>query len=70
MKKLGNYQKTVLKALQRDKSHSYKVTKSGYSRQVKSLMKRRLIRRKGDRIYLTPKGNRRVKTFYLKHLGL
>lgn len=59
MKRLGNYQKTVLRGIEREGKQPSSI-KSGYSRQVKSLKKRRLIKQKGSHLYLTDKGKKRL----------
>lgn len=60
LKRLGNYQRTVLKGIERKGSQPSSIRK-GYSRQVKSLLKRDLIRNSNDRLYLTEKGKKRIK---------
>jgi len=59
MKRLGNYQKTVLKGINREGKQPYSI-KKGYSRQVSSLLKRRLIKKTGNYLYLTKSGRKRI----------
>jgi len=59
MKRIGNYQKVVLRGIKREGKQPASI-KKGYSRQIKSLKKRRLIKQKGKYLYLTHKGRRRV----------
>lgn len=59
MKRIGNYQKVVLRGIKREGSQPYSIRK-GYSRQVKSLLKRKLIKKSGNRLYLTNKGKKRL----------
>lgn len=58
--RLGTYQKAVLKGIKREGKAPYSIRK-GYSRQVRSLMKRRLITKRGENLYLTSKGKKRLK---------
>jgi hypothetical protein len=59
-KRLGNYQRTVLKGIKREGSQPATI-KKGYSRQVKSLLNRRLITQRNNKLYLTDKGKKRIK---------
>ena len=58
-KRLGNYQRTVLRGIKREGSQPATI-KKGYSRQVESLLKRNLIKKSGSKLYLTDKGKKRV----------
>jgi len=60
MKRIGNYQRTVLRGIAREGRQPVSI-KNGYSRQVKTLKKRKLIKQKGNFLYLTPTGRKRVK---------
>lgn len=59
MIRLGIYQKTVLKGIAREGKQPVTI-KNGYSRQVKSLKRRKLIKQKGKYFYLTIFGKKRV----------
>jgi len=59
MKRLGNYQKVVLRGIERVGSQPVSI-KKGYSRQIKSLQRRKLIKRVGQRFYLTNSGRKRI----------
>ena len=60
IKRLGIYQKTVLKGIAR-KGKQPVTIKDGYSRQVKRLKQRKLICQKGDYLFLTKTGKNRIK---------
>jgi hypothetical protein len=60
MKRLGSYQRVVMKGIHREGSQPITI-KNGYSKQVKSLIKRRLITTKGESLILTKKGMLRIK---------
>ena len=57
--RLGNYQRAVLRGIKRVGSQPTTI-KKGYSNQVKSLLKRNLIKESGSRLYLTDKGKKRI----------
>jgi hypothetical protein len=59
-KRLGNYQRTVLRGIKREGSQPATI-KKGYSHQVESLLKRNLIKKLKNRLYLTEKGKKRMK---------
>ena len=59
MKRLGNYQKTVLRGIKREGKQPTSISK-GYSRQVKSLKRRGLIKQIGSNLYLTSSGRKRT----------
>lgn len=59
MKRLGNYQKVVLRGIKRESRQPVSIAR-GYSRQVKSLLRRKLIKRKGSYFHLTKSGRNRV----------
>jgi len=61
--RLGNYQRAVLRGINREGCLTYRIRK-GYSRQVKSLLRRRLIKLSNDKLYLTEKGKKRIKGVY------
>lgn len=60
VRRLGNFQRTVLKGIKREGKQPVSI-KKGFSRQVKSLRKRQLIKKKGNFFVLTKKGTRRIK---------
>ena len=59
MKRLGNYQRTVLRGIKREGKQPITI-KNGYSRQVKTLSQRGLIKKRGKYFFLTSKGRRRI----------
>lgn len=65
LKRLGVYQRAVLRGIERKGSQPYSI-KNGYSRQVNSLLKRDLIKKSNDRLYLTEKGKKRIKKYLIK----
>lgn len=58
--RLGGYQRAVMKGIKRDGSLPYSIRK-GYSRQVESLIRRNLIKKRNSRLYLTNEGENRIK---------
>lgn len=58
-KRLGTYQRAVLKGIKREGKQPITI-KYGYSRQYKSLLRRKLIAKKGKYLYLTKKGKKRL----------
>lgn len=59
MKRLGHYQRAVLKGIRREGKMPITIS-DGYPKQVKSLQKRNLIMRKKDYLFLTSKGKYRI----------
>lgn len=59
-RKLGNYQKVVLRGILREGKQPTTI-KNGYRNQVKSLLRRKLIKTKGNYFYLTSSGRKRIQ---------
>jgi hypothetical protein len=59
MQRLGTYQKAVLRGIAREGRQPISI-RNGYSRQIRSLTSRKLIKRSGSSYVLTSRGRNRI----------